>query len=512
MNRYTVTVGLSVILIALVTTYISHGLTERPTFTTTTVQSTNVVQGVSTNGTVQAAQSVDLSFQVGGTVGSVPVAVGDAVKAGQVLASLDSQSARASVDQARAAVASAQAAYEKVIDGATSAQTAVASAALTSAQTALANATATQKSSASQQATLVQNALSAMLNAGLAATPGSDNNDGITAAVTGTYTGTTQGAYSITIYSTGNGPEFQTKGLEQSFGLVKSVPVPLGTMGLYIQFSGVPSTTDAYTVNIPNTLAASYVAASSAYQAALQTQSQAATSAQAVVDSAQSAVAQAQASLNLMQTAARPEDVAAAQAVVAQAQASLESAESADSNTEIVAPFDGTIAEVDAKIGQTAAPGTPEVSVISRQMFQATTYVSQTDLGKVNVGDPAQVTLDAYGSGKVFSATVVTIDPSATTVGGIPGYKVTLQFNQSDALIKDGLAANITVTDATHTNVLAVPASAIFTQGNGNFVLEQGSNGAVTQHAVQLGITGLNGMVEVTSGLSAGDQVVYFGK
>ncbi len=512
MNRYTATVTASVVIIALVTAYTSHALTERPTFSTTTVQATNVVQGVETSGTVQAAQSVDLSFQIAGTVSSVPVAVGDSVKAGEVLASLNSQSSHASVDQARAAVAAAQAAYKKVIDGSTSAQTDVASTALTSAQTALANAVAAQTASAAQQTNSVQNADSAMLNDGLAAISGSGNDDGVTATVTGTYTGSAGGTYNVSIYSTGNGPEFQAKGLEFSSGAVKTVPVLLGTMGLYIQFSGTPSTSDTYTVSIPNTSAAGYVAASNAYQAALQAQAQAATAAQAAVASAQDAVSQAQANLNLTQTPARPEDVAAAQAQVNSAEAALESAEAANSNTEITAPFDGTVTEVDAKIDQTASPGSPEVSMISNQMFQAVMYVSQTDLGRVNIGDPAQVTLDAYGSASWFPATVVAIDPDATTVGNVPGYKVTLQFNQNDALIKDGLAANITVTDATHANVLAVPQSALFTQGDQNVVLEQGSGGAIKQVPVQLGTTGLNGMVEVASGLGAGDQVVYFGK
>ena len=430
----------------------------------------------------------------------MPVQVGESVSSGQVLAALSARDAQAAVDQASAAVAAAQAAYQKVEDGATSEQVSVA-------QTALANATAAQVQSAAQQTQSVKSAYSAMLNVAPAAIAGPLNNDGVTATITGTYTGIDQGTYSVVIYQTGNGPEFQTSGLEASSGLVRNVPVALGARGLFIQFSGTPSTADTFTVNIPNTAAPGYVAASSAYQAALQAQSQAAVA-------AQSAVAQAQANLSMTETPAQPEDLAAAQAQIQVAQANLEAAESADSKTQITAPFDGTVTEVDAKVGQTASPGTPEIGLISHQNFQAVMYLSQPDLGKVNVGDSAQITLDAYGSSVVFPATVAAIDPSATTVSGVPGYKVTLQFTDDDSRIKDGLAANITVTDATHANVLAIPASAVFTLAGsgGSAVLEQDSSGKVTQVPVQLGFAGLNGTVEVTSGLGQGDSVIYFGK
>ena len=512
MNKYTVTVAVSVIAIAAVGTYISHGIAQRPRFSLTTVQKSDVVQGVSTNGTVQAAQAVNLSFQGSGTISTVSVQAGDSVKSGQVLALLSSRDAHAAVDQASAAVAAAQANYSKVVNGATSQQAAVAQAALASAQTALANATAAQVSSAAQQATAVANDSRAMLNSGLAAIPAATNTDGVIAIITGTYTGTDQGAYNLVIYNTGDGPEFQAQGLENASGPVKAVPVPLGSKGLSIQFVGKPSATDAYTVSIPNTSSVGYVAATNVYQAALQSQAQAATAAQSAVDSARAAVDQAQASLNLLQTAARPEDVAAAQAQVSAAEASLEAAQSTESKTEIAAPFDGTITEVDAKVGQTASPGIQEVSMISLQKFQAVTYLSQSDLGKVNVGDPAQVTLDAYGSGTVFPATLAAIDPGATTVAGVPGYKVTLQFTVDDSKIRDGMAASMVITDATRASVLAVPSSAIFMKNSAPYVLQQDASGNIQQRAVQVGIAGLGGMVEVASGISQGDQVIYFGK
>lgn len=103
---------------------------------------------VSADGTVAAAQTDDLSFSSSGTVTAVDVKAGDAVKAGQVLATIDSASLAGDVAGAEADVASAKAKLSDDQDaGASDAQlaadeTSLASAndSLTSAQEALAGA------------------------------------------------------------------------------------------------------------------------------------------------------------------------------------------------------------------------------------------------------------------------------------------------------------------------------------------------------------------------------------
>ncbi|MEJ0021602.1 MAG: efflux RND transporter periplasmic adaptor subunit [Candidatus Doudnabacteria bacterium] len=513
MNKYTIFVVVAVVIIAGTGIYLSHALNSRPQYGFIEVKPANVVRGISTNGTVQAGQNVSLSFQGNGTISSVPVQVGNQVKIGRILASLNARDAGASVDQANAAVAVAQANYQKVLAGATNAQTAVAQATVTSAQTALANANNTLAATQTQQATAVQNAYNALLNTSITAVPGTGNVDSSAITVSGTYTGTIEGVYNISLYATGGGTQFHTLGLEEVSGnATTTTPTVLGTKGLYIQFSSTPSAADTWTVTIPNTFAPAYVPNYNAYQAALQTQTQNVTASQSAVNSAKAAEAQAEANLQLTQSAARPEDVAAAKAQIDSARANLETALSTYSKTRIIAPFNGTVTEVEAKVGQTATAGTIEISMISAQKFQAICYVSEADLGKINLNDAAQITTDAYGSAVKFPATVAVIDPKATIVNNVSGYKITLQFTSDDARIKDGLSANIAITDKTNPGVLAVPASALFTQNGTAIVLKKNQDGTVTQQQVQTGITGLDNMVEITSGLNQGDQVIYFGK
>jgi multidrug efflux pump subunit AcrA (membrane-fusion protein) len=108
-------------------------------------------QSVSATGTIQPANRADLSFAVSGTVTSLPVAVGDQVKVGTTLATVDSTSLQTAVTLAQANVSATQdqltaqqnAGSSAVQIASTQAQLAAAQSKLTDAQTARAAATMT---------------------------------------------------------------------------------------------------------------------------------------------------------------------------------------------------------------------------------------------------------------------------------------------------------------------------------------------------------------------------------
>ncbi len=502
-NKHIWFAGIAIIAVLMISGYMSYSLTKKPKISFVQAKKSDITQGVSLDGLVQSSQDLSLAFEQGGTVSAVNVKEGDTVKKGQVLVKLDSGNSAASVSQASAALASAQANYQKLLNGATGANVNVAQTTLDNAQTAL-------KNTQAQQQVLVNNALQSMMNAGLTAVGASNNSGNVTATISGTYTGADQGAYSISLYSTGGGLHFQIGGLESGDGIVSTSPQPLGSKGLYLQFSGISIPAgNTWTVNIPNTQSALYIINNNAYQTALQNQKTA-------TDAAQSAVNSAQASLALMQTPPRPEDVASASAQVQTASAVLQTAQNAYGKTSLVAPIDGIITLVNVKVGQTVAgstiaQGPSAIKMISDQKLQITAYVSEADLGKLKVGDSAKTTLDAYGNGTNFDATVVSIDPGATVTNGVSTYKVTLQFNNNDDRIKTGMNANVSIIDQTDRNALVIPSTAIIKKNNQTFVLADAGNGKIVQTQVQTGITGLGNIVEILSGLTEGQNVAYFG-
>ncbi|MDD5318298.1 MAG: biotin/lipoyl-binding protein [Candidatus Pacebacteria bacterium] len=85
---------------------------------------------VSTSTDVAASQHVLLSFLSSGRVATVSVKVGDQVKKGMTLATLDPESTLGALTQAQATYASAQANYAKVVNGATASTVDVAQAAI----------------------------------------------------------------------------------------------------------------------------------------------------------------------------------------------------------------------------------------------------------------------------------------------------------------------------------------------------------------------------------------------
>jgi multidrug efflux pump subunit AcrA (membrane-fusion protein) len=289
MNKHTLvtTAGIAIILAGGI--YISLQLKRTPQVSFIAVKKSDITQAISEDGTVDASQDLSLSFQSGGIVSQVNVKDGDAVKKGQVLVKLDTSAAGAALNQAQAALAVAQANYQKLINGATGAQLDVTQAAEQTAQTALDNAKKTQTAGLAQQNLIVSNAQSALFNSTLAATPSAGNISNVSPTISGTYTGTQQGQYNIIISNSGSGENFSFSGLENgSAPISTNGPTPLGNKGLYIQFpsTSLPSN-DTWTVFVPNTKAASYLNNLNAYNAALQTQNQATVATQAAVDSAQ---------------------------------------------------------------------------------------------------------------------------------------------------------------------------------------------------------------------------------
>jgi HlyD family secretion protein len=504
-HKHIVFAAAAIVIIIAASVYISYGLKQTPKVNFVSAQKADITQGLSLYGTVTAAQDLSLAFENGGTVAAINVKAGDHVKQGQVLVKLDTASASAAVSQVGAALAGAQANYQKLQNGQTSASLNVAQTALDSAQKNLQTVT-------NQQNQIVQNTLTSLLNSSLTAIPNTGNISTQSPTITGTYTGTQQGQYQIKLYSTGSGVQFEYSGLESGSGKAGSVgPTPLGTFGLSIQFpNGQLYTNDSWTINIPNTDALNYLANLNAYNAALQAQTQAETAAQAAVNSAQAAMA-------LAQTPARPEDIASAQAQMQAAAANLQNAQNALNKSSLIAPIDGVITSVDAKVGETTQgstlyPGVEVVKMISNEKFQVVVYISEGDVGKIKVGDKANITLDAYGNGSNFSASVISIDPSTTTIGNTTGYKTTLQFDQNDDRIKEGMNANIQIIDQTKQNTLVVPATSVLNAGANPFVLTQNAQGAIQSTPVQTGFWGLDGNVEITSGLNEGQQVAAFGK
>lgn len=434
-----------------------------------------VVQGdlkqtVLATGQVTAQTDLNLSFSASGLVQSIPVSVGDTVSKGQILAMLGNSNEYAALSLAKAN-------YQKVADGNSDEEIAVA-------QVSLDN---TKK----VQNTLVENARRSLLNNDL--TPiRSSGYTGIAPSVTGVYSGVTEGVYQISTYATNaGGMYFSYSGIESGEGQAStSKPVPLGTKGLYIQFNTDNlNTQNTWIVSLPNTSSTSYLTAYNAYQNALKDRD--------------SVVASAEANLNLKKASARPADLAAAQASIDQAQAVYE-------NTILRTPASGTVTRIDVKMGERADAQKLAVVVQDVKNLHVEANINETNIAKVVLGQQVLMTLDAFGPDTTFSGTVIAIDPSSTTDDGVVNYKIKADIDNAIVHgVRPGMNANMTILAWVRPNVLSVPKAAIEIRDDGAYVrvVTDEKKNKTEDRKVTTGSLGDGNMIEVTSGLTVGEKV-----
>src|SRR5262245_12203658 len=111
-------IPLTVIIIAAGTFYGLRSRSATSTATTTaTVSQGDLTLSVSGSGSVAAARTVELPFQQQGTITAVNVQVGDTVKAGQTLATIDTADLQLQLQQAQADLKSAQAKLDQAQHG-----------------------------------------------------------------------------------------------------------------------------------------------------------------------------------------------------------------------------------------------------------------------------------------------------------------------------------------------------------------------------------------------------------
>ncbi len=221
-------------------------------------------------------------------------------------------------------------------------------------------------------------------------------------------------------------------------------------------------------------------------------------------------------SLTLEKAGSTAEDITAGQAAVDKTMAIVSGLESELHQAEIISPFAGVITAVNVKVGQVYVPGISAdagISLISQGHFKIEIYVPETDIGKIEVGQVAEVTFDAYGPGIKFPAHVTLVDPAQTIEQGVNAYKVTLGFdNPNDSRLKSGLTANVAITTKSLDQTLAIPSRDIVRHGTDTFVLAKNPvTGAYINKPVQTGITSSDGYTQVISGLRLGEAVAGFG-
>ncbi|PIV03490.1 MAG: hypothetical protein COS57_10525 [Syntrophobacterales bacterium CG03_land_8_20_14_0_80_58_14] len=171
--------------------------------------------------------------------------------------------------------------------------------------------------------------------------------------------------------------------------------------------------------------------------------------------------------------------------------------------TRIVSPVKGIVTEKKIEVGGMAVPGMPLLTVENRAAFHAEVTVDESLSGKLRVGAPVRVSLEAIGRqipGKITEILPV-VDPLSRS------FTVKVSLN-GDGL-RSGLYAKMRIASGKKEIILA-PRSAIVEKGQLTGVYAVDGQDVVTYRLVRTGKE-YDGQLEILSGLKPNDRIIVQG-
>ncbi len=455
------------------------------TITVVPVETKTLTSTVKASGKVTSQVDLELSFKKSDLVDSVLVSVGQTVKKGQILATLKNQTELGGVIQARGSLA-------RVLEGASTEEERVAEVLLENAQKDLVN---TKR----QQEKNIENAYRTLLSSSLQAIPNTSLYFATVSnpAVLGTYTGSQEGTYRIEVYTSSGGYGFYVTGLNTTSGSVSATSPTLIGHGLSLQFPTDFNlgSNSVWNITVPNKNGALYTTNLNTYESVK-------TTAESLISSAQSIVSQREAELALKKAKPRNGDVLTAEG-------QLQNALGIYEGTVIRAPADGVVTKVSIKPGELAKALESSIVIQDVSKLYVEANINESNITTILAGQPVSFTIDAFGSTRVFSGTVIQVDLAPTVADGIVNYVVRASLDDTDPLIKSGMNANLTITTGTKENVLAIPGASITKVDDQQIVkkITDVKKKKFVEVSVSTGIMGDGNMTEITSGLTTGDSV-----
>ncbi len=156
--------------------------------------------------------------------------------------------------------------------------------------------------------------------------------------------------------------------------------------------------------------------------------------------------------------------LAAAEAQVKQSEAGLKQAQVDLDHTYIRAPVDGTVVSRNVDVGQTVAASlsAPTLFLIAQDLtkMQVDTNVDEADIGRVQVGQYATFTVDAF-PGETFKGKVVQIRQAAINIQNVITYDAVIAVSNPDLKLFPGMTANVKILVDKRESVLKVSNAAL---------------------------------------------------
>src|SRR5215472_18148155 len=143
------------------------------------------------------------------------------------------------------------------------------------------------------------------------------------------------------------------------------------------------------------------------------------------------------------------------------------SAKSASQNARIKSPMAGVVIKKDVELGESVMSGVSSVNagtvlytVADLSSLIIRVKLNEVDIAKVQVGQPVQVTLDAYPQ-HTFAGKVTFVAPAAELLDKIKVFKVEIELDQLGPEFRTGMSANVEILGEKRSGALSIPLEAL---------------------------------------------------
>jgi len=243
---------------------------------------------------------------------------------------------------------------------------------------------------------------------------------------------------------------------------------------------------------------------------------------EAIVD-AERSIKELVLSLAKLKAGADELDIRAKKIAIQQKEDALVDAQQSLADHYIRAPFDGVIANLNVKKGESVSSNQAVATLITNQKIAEIT-LNEIDIPKIKVGQKANITFDAIEDLNL-TGEVVEIDALGTVNQGVVTYGVKIAFDTQDERVKPGMTLTANIITKAKQNALLIPSLAVKQRGNMFYVQIVGGDNAKavlsTDNAfgviipksslrvqpVQVGLSN-DTMTEILKGLKQGDVVI----
>jgi RND family efflux transporter MFP subunit len=175
----------------------------------------------------------------------------------------------------------------------------------------------------------------------------------------------------------------------------------------------------------------------------------------------------------------------------------------------VTAPIDGFVIEKNIALGQMVDPGARLYRIADLGIVWVLAQIYEQDLPFVQLGQEVVVKVDSLPD-REFRGRVTFIYPNVDEKTRTA--KVRLEFENPGYFLKPGMFVSVQIHAQLADSTVLVPDSAVLRSGSRNTVFVALSDGKFTARDVALGMESENDLIQVLSGLSAGDHIVTSGQ